>query len=551
MFRLLVYLLFVVALAFGLAWLIERPGEIVLNWQGYQVKTSLLVGLGAVLSAVAVLVLAWSFLSTAIRSPSVISAAARARRREKGFVALSQGIHAVAIGDAERAAKAAAQVQKYLPGEPVALLLRAEAAQLIGDHQAVEAVFREMAGRDDTRLLGYRGLHAHAHRRGEIESAHHYASAAHQIAALPWSAAAVLDQRVAAKDWQGALAALEDNRNLIDKITGERQRAVLIAALALEKEQMSPDESLRLARIANKRAPDLVPATALAARLLARRGAVRRAARLIKSAWPLGPHPDLAKLYLDLRPGESHNERLSRARVLAKLAPRDPESRMVLASAAIAACDFRAARDAMRPLIEDKRPTARMCLLMAEIEEAEHGESGYIREWLARASRAPRDACWIADGVMSDQWMPASPVSGKLGAFVWKRPDERIVTVSEPAEAVFRPIAAPSPASTILLEKRQTVAIPPAEPERPPALAAADSKSVSQPATEESTAAGDSGTAGGAKLSAWRSAKPSGTSARIRDEARRSASAVLSLLRRGREYWRALVGIAANRHLGL
>src|SRR5262249_60231278 len=124
-------------------------------------------------------------------------------------------------------------------------LLCAEAAQLTGDHQAVEAVFREMTGREDTRLLGYRGLHAQAHRRGEIESAHRYASAAHQIAALPWSAAAVLDQRVAAKDWQGALAALENSRDFIDKAAGERQRAALKAAHALEKEQRWPATSRR------------------------------------------------------------------------------------------------------------------------------------------------------------------------------------------------------------------------------------------------------------------------------------------------------------------
>ncbi len=490
MVRLLIYLAILIGLALGLAWLIEKPGEIVLNWQGYRIRTSLMVALAAVLAVVAALVLAWNFLQTAIRSPSAISTAARARRREKGFAALSEGIHAVGIGDAGRAAKAAAQVQRYLPGEPLALLLRAEAAQLMGDHQAVEAIFREMAGREDTRLLGYRGLHAQAHRRGEIASAHRYASAAHEIAALPWSAAAVLDQRVAAKDWQGALTALEKNRDVIDTAAGERQRAVLVTALALEKEQTSPDESLRLARIANKRAPDLVPATALAARLLVRKSAARKAARLIESAWRLGPHPDLARVYLDLHPGGSHSERLSRARVLAKLAPGDPESRMALASAAITACDFAAAREAMRPLIEgDERPTARMCLLMAEIEEAERGESGYVREWLARASRAPRDACWIADGVMSDQWMPASPVSGKLGAFAWKRPDERIVAVSEPAEAVFRPIVAPSPASTVLLEKRQTIAIPPPEKEPPPAPLATEAKGDAHPMSQEEAAA--------------------------------------------------------------
>jgi HemY protein len=368
----------------------------------------------------------------------------------------------VGTGDARLAGKAAAEAQRLLPDEPLALLLTAEAAQLTGDHRAVESAFKEMTRRDHTRLLGLRGLHAHAHRRGDLESAHHFASTAHDIAALPWSAAAVLERHVAAKDWQSALAALENSGNLIDRTTRDRQRAVLTTAIALGKEQTEPDDALGLARAAIKRAPDLVPAVALAARLLIRKGGARKAAKIIETAWRLAPHPELAKVYLNLRPDDSNADRLARARILAKLSPRDPESRMALASAAITACDYKSAREAMLPMIEgDERPTARMCRLMAELEEAEHGETGYAREWLARASRAPRDACWIAGGVMSEQWLPASPVTGKLDSFVWQRPDER-PSAGEPEEAIFRPIAAPAEA-TLQIEKPQTRTIAPPE----------------------------------------------------------------------------------------
>src|ERR1700730_6131392 len=217
MARVLFFLLALIALAVGLEWLIDRPGVITLNWQGYQIETSLFVAAGVLLSAVAALVVAWNILSFVLRSPSSMSIANRARRREKGYAALSRGIIAVGTGDARLASKAAAEVQRHLPDEPLALLLTAEAAQLTGDHRAVEAAFKEMTRRDHTRLLGLRGLHAHAHRRGEIESAHRFAHAAHQIAALPWSAAAVLEKHVVAKDWQGALAVLEKSGNLIDK----------------------------------------------------------------------------------------------------------------------------------------------------------------------------------------------------------------------------------------------------------------------------------------------------------------------------------------------
>src|SRR5437762_9576656 len=119
---------------------------------------------------------------------------------------------------------------------------------------------------------------------------------------------------------------------------------------------------------------------------------------------------------------------------------------------------------------------------MAENEEAEHGETGYAREWLARASRAPRDACWIADVVMSEQWLPASPVTGKLDAFVWQRPDERSSAGGVPEEAIFRPIAAPAE-PILLIEKTRTIAIAPQENQ-----AAPDPAIASQSATGEGAA---------------------------------------------------------------
>jgi HemY protein len=473
MVRVLFFLFVLIALALGDAWLIDRPGDITLTWQGYRIETSLLVGLGILLAVVAAIVVAWNILRSGLRFPSSMSASTRARRREKGYAALSRGIIAVGMGDARLAGKAAVETQRLLPNEPLALLLRAEAAQLTGDDRAVEVAFTEMTRRDHTRLLGLRGLHAQAHRRGNLELAHHFASSAHAIAALPWTTIAVLDRHVEAKDWHSALAVLVNSGNAIDRTTRDRQRAVLETAIALDKEQMASDDALRLARSAIKRAPDLVPAVALAARLLTRGGGVRKAAKMIESAWPLAPHPELAKLYLNLSPGDSNADRLAKARTLAKLSPRDPESRMTLASAAVTACDYNSAREAMLPMIEgDERPTARMCLIMAEIEEAEHGESGYAREWLTRASRAPRDAAWIAGGVISDQWLPASPATGKLDAFVWRRPDERQSAGGEPEEAFFRPIAAPAEPTLLIektqIEKTQAIAIEPPEDQAGP-----------------------------------------------------------------------------------
>ncbi len=100
---------------------------------------------------------------------------------------------------------------------------------------------------------------------------------------------------------------------------------------------------------------------------------------------------------------------------------------MIVARAALAARDYPAARKAMAPLVaEGERPSVRACLIMAELEDAEFGNQGQVREWLARSARAPRDPAWIADGVASKHWAPVSPVTGRLDAFVWQKPAERL-----------------------------------------------------------------------------------------------------------------------------
>ncbi|HEX9170178.1 MAG TPA: heme biosynthesis protein HemY, partial [Roseiarcus sp.] len=169
------------------------------------------------------------------------------------------------------------------------------------------------------------------------------------------------------------------------------------------------------------------------------------------------PHPDLATAYIRVRHGDSTEDRLARARTLARVAPNDPESLLTVGRAALEAHDGAVARAVIAPLLGTDspfgRPTRRVCLLMADIEEAD-GHEGAVREWLGRAARAPRDKAWVADGVISDRWAPVSP-SGVLDAFVWRTPDERIAAPPEPL-AVERPTApaveeidaaAPPPAS--------------------------------------------------------------------------------------------------------
>jgi HemY protein len=421
MIRVLVFLVLAGLLALGVVWLADRPGQVAITWLDYHVDLSVMVMMVTIaVIAIAAIVL-WSLVRFFLRSPQLFRLALRERKRRKGFDAISRGLIAIGAGDARAAQRYAALADKSAAGESLALLLRAQTAQMNGDRTGAEAAFRAMAERADTRLLGLRGLFVEAQRHNDPVAARLAAEEAARVApALAWAGQAVLEFRCAAGDWEGALAALEESRKsgALDRAVYRRRRAVLLMARAIAEED-NRDTARALALDATRLAPDLVPAAALAGRLLTEGGERRKAAKIIEAAWKANPHPDLADAYAHLRLSDSARDRLSRVQALARIAPGHVEGALAIARAALDAREFAAARSALEPLAAE--PTQRVAMLMAELEELE-GDAGRAREWMARALNAALDPAWTADGIVSDRWLPVSPVTGRLDAFQWKVP---------------------------------------------------------------------------------------------------------------------------------
>jgi HemY protein len=423
MIRVVAYLLIVALLAFGAVWFADRPGEVAITWQGRRIETSVMVLITAVAAVAVGTVMLWAVVRAILRSPDVLSLYLRTRRGVRGYLAVSQGLIAVGSGDVRAAKKYSDEANRIASGEPLTLLLSAQAAQLGGDRAAAVRTFELMAERNDTRLLGLHGLFIEAQRRNDARAAVLYAEEAAKHATVPsWAGQAVLEFRCSTHDWSGALERLERNMKsgLIGKAAYRRQRAVLLTAQALAAEERDRNHAKALALEAVRMAPELIPAAALAGRLLGESGELRKGARIIDTAWKANPHPDLAETYAHLRSGTSARERLARIETLAAKAPGNVEAALAVARAALDAQEFATARQALAPLLVV--PTRRVAALMAELEEKQHADEGRAREWMARALNGRRDPAWTADGFVSDHWLPVSPVTGRLDAFEWKDP---------------------------------------------------------------------------------------------------------------------------------
>lgn len=440
MLRIVLFFVAILLAGLGFAWLAEQSGELTLTFGGYEYRVGLAVAAILVVLAFAAVMLLWWLLRSIWNTPTAMAGYFRTRRRERGYRALSTGLIAAGAGDGGLARRMGKQASKLVSSdrEPLVHLLDAQAALLQDDHDAAQAKFSAMAQNPETRLLGLRGLYLEAERLGKREVARHYALEAAQSAPqLDWAVNAGLEAKTEEHDWEGALALVDSRKSGgdSDRNSRERQRAVLLTAQAMDLLDSDPSAARSAALEANRIQPDFVPAAVIAAKALFRQNDLRRGSKVLEAIWKKEPHPEVAETYLFARSGDSTHDRLARARKLRRLRPNNVESELAVARAALDASELEEARASAEAAVRIE-PREGAFLLLADIEEAETGDQGRVRHWLAKAVRAPRDPAWVADGYVSEHWAPASPVTGELDAFEWRTPVERLGQVIESEEAL-------------------------------------------------------------------------------------------------------------------
>ncbi len=464
MFRVILFLLVVIAAAAGLSWLADRPGSIDIAWQGYEVSISVFSAVIILAVLLATLWIAWVLFSGLFSTPAAIGNFVNRRRQKKGLEALSTGMIAIGAGDESAATRYALQARRSLPNEPMTQLLRAQAAQLSGDTATSRRIFEAMLSSPDTEQLGLRGLYLEAYKQDETEAAQHFAERAVALnPKLGWAVDGLFELQCKTGDWAAALDTVSVARKNghIEKTAANRRRAVLLTAQAQALEEDDQEKAMNLAIEAHGLAPDLVPAAAITGRVLAARGNTPKATKVVRKTWGKAPHPDLATAYAYARLGDSPRDRLERVKKLAAGNPYSLEAPIAIATAAIEAKAYDEARSTLAPLLKD-RLTQRICTLMARIENEDGENKGLVREWLARAVTAPKDPAWTADGVVSNSWQPTSPVTGTLDAFQWRVPVEvseksandllaqkleELVALSAPEKTIEAKSVSPSSAS--------------------------------------------------------------------------------------------------------
>lgn len=407
-------------------WAADRPGRLVIDWQGWKIETSLLaLMLGALVFAALVWALArlWSWL----RSGHALSPDKRALRKARaGIKDIDDALSAFATGDMKSARKLSEAAIKRLDDSAMARVLAAQAAANAGDMKAADAHYAALLKSERGQLIGLRGQLLTARRRGEVTKALDLATQA--VAKAPkssWVLKQAFELAAQSGQWTQAQQALNvaQRQGAFTKEEAQKHLAVLYFTQAAELDASGADgKALQLALKAHKIAPNFPPATVLAARLHRSAGNIRRASKLIETAWKACPHPSLAELYAVLKSNEDPQARLKRFQQLAALNPGHRESQLRLAEMALNAGEISVAREALQAM-SDGDLNARYARLMLRLLEREGADATQKARWSDLAVKGTAEPVWSCQNCGSERarWLPHCPNCASFNSFVWDK----------------------------------------------------------------------------------------------------------------------------------
>jgi HemY protein len=421
-------------ISFGAGRLMEAQGGVMIQYAGLELSfgalqaallvLGLLVSFWLVLKLLGLVVALLRFING---DETALSRYFDRNRERRGFEALSDGLMALASGDGRDAMAKARKADRLLNRPDLTNLIMAQAAVANGDRQTAKTTYKKLLKDPKTRFVGTYGLLQQHLQDGDTEVALKLAE--HAFALKPRHGETqdvLLKLQAGQEDWRGVRTTLTAKlkHGSLPKDVHKRRDAVFALSQSRDLRAEGKLEEAQIYAVeANRLAPGLVPAALLSAEGHREQKNVKQASRILRAAWQLAPHPDLAAGFAALAPDEASAARLKRFGQFTKGTESHPETKMLMAELYVAMADFDAARRALGDLAKTD-PTMRALTILAAIERGDGADDQSVRQLLTQAISAQRDPQWICDncGHVHHDWEPVCLNCEAIDSIAWKRP---------------------------------------------------------------------------------------------------------------------------------
>jgi HemY protein len=313
--KILSFVAMVMLISFGAGRLMEAKGAVTIQYSGFELSfgtlqaallvLGLLISLWLLLKLLGLVIALLRFING---DETALSRYFDRNRERRGFEALSDGLMALASGEGRDAMAKAKKADRLLNRPDLTNLIVAQAAVANGDRQTAKATYKKLLKDPKTRFVGTYGLLQQHLQNGDTELALKLAE--HACALKPKHGEtldALLKLQAGQEDWRGVRATLTAKlkHGTLPKDVHKRRDAIFALSQARDlRAEGKLQEAQSYAVEANKLAPSLVPAALLAAEGHREQNNGTQASRILRAAWRLTPHPELASGFAALAPDE-------------------------------------------------------------------------------------------------------------------------------------------------------------------------------------------------------------------------------------------------------
>ncbi len=429
MLPILIFVLVCTGLYMSGQWLLAHPGEMAINWFGYDITLHIVVVAAALLALVLVVSLLAILFWKVLTWPKRRRARKEHRTLQSGLKHLTAGVTALAMGDEEAAHAALKKASLALPSEPLPQLLTAQLLQRQGKHEDARAQFKALMEHASTAPLATRRLiEQHVSAREWLEATKLAEDARKEAPKDRWLVLTLLD--LYARDGNSAaMLSLTEGWGWQSPLTKEeRHRYAALGHYISANRERNPRKKEQSLRHAVGYAPDFMPAIIDFASAMLAEGQTRRARKWLRAAWQQSPNLLLIQPILSTIADESPRaqQRLLKPFLKGELGV---AHHLLAAHQAFEAEEIERAKASVEAaLVIDESKAA--CTLMAQIEKKLRGvdaENG----WLARAVDAPASEAWVCDhcGAQHINWASHCTSCNHFDSLRYARPEARITSV--------------------------------------------------------------------------------------------------------------------------
>jgi len=338
-------------------WIIQIPGEVLIEWQGYRIHTSVGVSIGAVVLLSIIFSCLYMIGQFFLKLKDRVIKANTLRKYKKGYRTLLEGILYFYGQDIEKIFEKSHKLQGLFPSPVLGLYMEAHENLRQNNTEAARKLFLKIKKEKEGLFLGLYGLTKLALKEKNYIQVKALTEELYKLyPTLPWVLYTLFDVYLKEEEFEKAGLILDQIKPSSQE---ERKRKNSLKALLWYRRSQAPDlsrdEKMELLSYSNEFSPGFVPTACLYATYLNEDGKRSKSLKTIERAWQISQNFMLGHTYLSLSPVQDKLEPYRMALHLLDLTPDSSVAQLLVVEAALKGQLWGEARAHLEKISETQR----------------------------------------------------------------------------------------------------------------------------------------------------------------------------------------------------